>query len=224
MNICVLSDLHGQLINIEPCELLLICGDIVPLNIQRNTDKSLQWFIGKFIPWCSSKFNHVYFIGGNHDFFLEKEESTVKDYLEDSNITLLNNEEAIYSNSEKTIKIWGSPMCHIFGNWAFMYDDEYEEKMFNKMPDKFDILLTHDAAYGRSDVLLQKDIQWADGSHIGNLALNKVLENKYPKYHFFWHLHSCLHELTDFNGTLTACVSILDERYNYYYSPLYLNL
>lgn len=37
MKICVLSDLHGFLIDyIQPCELVLICGDIVPLRMQRN--------------------------------------------------------------------------------------------------------------------------------------------------------------------------------------------
>lgn len=37
MRICVLSDLHGNLIdNIEPCELVLICGDISPLKYQRS--------------------------------------------------------------------------------------------------------------------------------------------------------------------------------------------
>lgn len=37
MKICILSDLHGFLIeDIQPCELVLICGDIVPLRMQRN--------------------------------------------------------------------------------------------------------------------------------------------------------------------------------------------
>lgn len=34
MKICATSDLHGNLPNIEPCELVLICGDIVSLQAQ----------------------------------------------------------------------------------------------------------------------------------------------------------------------------------------------
>ena len=37
MKICAISDLHGFLIDyIEPCELVLICGDIVPLYMQHS--------------------------------------------------------------------------------------------------------------------------------------------------------------------------------------------
>ena len=34
MRIGVTSDLHGILPEVEPVDLLLICGDIMPLNIQ----------------------------------------------------------------------------------------------------------------------------------------------------------------------------------------------
>lgn len=35
IKICAISDLHGYLPKIEPCELVLICGDIVGLHAQR---------------------------------------------------------------------------------------------------------------------------------------------------------------------------------------------
>lgn len=67
LKICAISDLHGNLIDIQPCELLLICGDIIPLKMQRNIPQSLSWFKKEFIPWIESlPCKEVVFIAGNH--------------------------------------------------------------------------------------------------------------------------------------------------------------
>lgn len=109
-----------------------------------------------------------------------------------------------------------------------MYDPKTELEHFRKIPKNCDILLTHDAAYKESDILLQ-EVPWNTHKHIGNLELKKVLDEKRikniaPKYHFFGHLHSCDHNLTDYEGVNTACVSLLDEKYNMVYQPLVLEI
>ena len=38
IKVCVISDLHGNLPELEPSELILICGDIVPLRFQNSQD------------------------------------------------------------------------------------------------------------------------------------------------------------------------------------------
>ena len=43
MKVCAVSDLHGDLIDIKPCDLVLICGDSVPLNVQRNSKGTERW-------------------------------------------------------------------------------------------------------------------------------------------------------------------------------------
>ena len=228
MKICAISDIHGQFrdLQINPVDVLFICGDIVPLNVQSNIPKSLKWFKTQFIPWCAEQpADQIYMVGGNHDFFLEKLEREIKDVLKGTNITILYNESAEYQDDNgKVWTIWGSPLCHVFGNWAFMYSNEYEEEKFSLMPDNLDFLLTHDAAYGRNDVLLDENWPWTDGKHIGNPALAEILKDKHPKYHFTGHLHSTDHNLVDYEGTKTACVSLLDERYTMIYKPLYLEL
>lgn len=227
IKICAMSDIHGQFDNlqIEPVDILFICGDIVPLRMQRNVPQSLKWIKTDFISWCKEQpVDQIYMVAGNHDFVLEKSEKEVKEIFRGTNITILYNEGAEYQDNEGNIwTIWGSPLCHIFGNWAFMYSGEYEKDKFDLMPKNLDFLITHDAALGRNDVILDKSVWWS-GSHIGNPELAEVLEEKHPKYHFTGHLHTTDHNLVDYKGTKTACVSLLNEQYNKVFEPLYLEI
>lgn len=227
--VCAISDTHGQYnFDIEPVDILFICGDIVPLRMQSNNPQSLKWFNREFIPWCKKQpVDQIYMVAGNHDFFLQScPDPYIKEFLRGTNITILYNESAEYldENSGKVYTIWGSPNCHQFGNWAFMYSDEYNKEMYERMPNNLDFLITHDAPYGRNDIILQKDCKWADGKHIGNIPLVEIVKERKPKYHFTGHLHSTDHELKDYDGTKTACVSLLNENYNMFYEPLYLTI
>ena len=75
MKIKAFSDNHGYLPSIEEigeCDVLCICGDIFPLQEQRDYYGSLSWYLGIFYPWVQSlKCKKVIMIAGNHDFFLE---------------------------------------------------------------------------------------------------------------------------------------------------------
>lgn len=51
MKVTAISDLHGNLIDIEPCDLLLICGDISPLDIQRDYIQMTKWIFNEFQEW-----------------------------------------------------------------------------------------------------------------------------------------------------------------------------
>lgn len=71
MRICAFSDMHGQLnFKVEPCDIVMICGDIVPLMIQKFTDLSEDWFRDVFIPWCTNlPCEKVLLVAGNHKLF-----------------------------------------------------------------------------------------------------------------------------------------------------------
>ena len=55
MKICAISDLHGYLPNnIEESDLLLIAGDLIPLDIQSSYSLSEEWFKVDFNNWITS--------------------------------------------------------------------------------------------------------------------------------------------------------------------------
>ena len=222
MKICAISDMHGQYdFKIEPCDIVLICGDIVPLNIQQYSRQSEEWFKTFFIPWCNSlPCEKVVFIAGNHDAWFQRHEDRVREALEGQ-------DKIVYLNCEyyeyKGKVIYGTPWCKPFGNWAFMEAIEESEERYKDI-EHFDILISHDAPYGISDVLLQKDCWWADGTHIGNHALRELVDRVKPQLALHGHLHSCQHEKTMHGNTEVYCVSLLNENYKMVYEPLYIDL
>ena len=226
MRLCAFSDMHGQLdFKVEPCDIVLIGGDIVPLKIQNYTAESEEWFKTVFIPWCNNlPCEKVVFIAGNHDFFLMRHPDRMRLMLQDQDkITYLDCETFEYKGKV----IYGTPLCKPFGRWAFMPPYEEQEEKYNrhlKIIGKIDIILSHDAPYGISDVLLQKDCWWADGTHIGNKALRNFIDEAKPSLVLQGHLHSCEHSKTSHNGTDVYCVSLLDENYEMVYEPQYFEL
>ena len=124
MKICAISDTHGYLPDIKPCDILLICGDISPLNYQRSIPLMNDWIDCEFTEWVKNlPCEKVVFIAGNHDLFLER---TPKEIIRD-NLSILTNNKAKYleddyydylSDTGKIYRIYGTPACRIFGNWA----------------------------------------------------------------------------------------------------------
>ena len=227
IKICTISDLHGYLPEVKPCELLLICGDIVPLEYQGSYNKTNKWFNKTFRDWTEQiDCKKILFIAGNHELRVENHTDKYRILFPEHNkATYLKDSQYIYEGSDgKSYSIYGTPWCQVFGSWAFMATDDKLEEIYSNIPEGLDILITHDQPYGYGDVLLQKDCPWANGEHIGNKMLLEAINNRHPRYQFNGHLHSCSHEPIDINGTTHYNVSLKDENYLPVYEPLYLNI
>lgn len=222
-----MSDLHGYLPQIDQCELVLICGDIVPLNIQDSSKLTYRWFSTVFKEWAENlPCQKIVFIAGNHELHLQ---GHYKEYRQlfntDSKIVYLCHEEYTYSGSDgNDYRIFGTPYCQEFGSWAFMLTDKKLGEMFLDIPRKLDILLTHDQPYMYGDVLLQEDCPWATKEHIGSSTLTLAIFGTAPRYQFNGHLHSCDHDKIMIGDTIHYNVSLKDEKYQVVYKPLYLNI
>lgn len=230
MKVTAISDMHGiyKSYTIPESDILCICGDIVPLRIQSSTESSIKWFAEEFLPWCVEQpVDHVYFIAGNHDWFLQRTSlNMINKYCEiygKGKVTYLIDQAAKYEKDGQTYNIYGTPWCHQFGYWAFMIPDDEMREKFKKIPENTDILLSHDAPFGRTDLLMQSPYHLAKG-HIGNEPMRERLEEISPKLHFTGHLHSCNHVPTEYNNTTTVCVSMLDEDYRCVYEPFTISI
>jgi Icc-related predicted phosphoesterase len=234
MKVAIISDLHGHLPiypspyweGIEECELLLICGDILPLHCQSKMIESRLWLIDEFKPWAASlPVEQVFFIAGNHDFWFERNDLTAHQiFSSHDKVRYLKNEYVDYISTQdaKVYRIFGTPYCHIFGNWAFMRDEETLAKKFNQIPGNVDILISHDAPYGTSDVCFEG---WAaDGRHKGCPELRDAIIASKPKYNFHGHLHSANHGEELLGETKVYNTSVLNEQYNLVYEPLIIRL
>ena len=224
MKFCAISDTHGLLPEIEPCDVLIIAGDISPLSIQGNFKLMSDWIFEDFIDWVVNlPCEEVILIAGNHDFWFNSANYTQKlliKYASHGKITYLENQSiTIYGDSGEEIKIFGTPWCHNFGYWPFMISEKLLEEKFKEIPENVDILISHDPPFGTCDIdsILQK----YPPIHVGNQILSDRIWKVKPKMVISGHIHSGDHNLVEVAGTKYVNVSLLDESYSFNYKPFY---
>lgn len=229
MKITVLSDLHGNLpkYDFEGVELLLICGDISPLKYQHNIPVMKEWLIDTFYNWCLGlNVIKIVFIAGNHDVVAERCNDWMhKTFYKSSDVTYLKNESYDYiSQDSKVYKIFGTPYCKQFGNWAFMRDSDTLKRKFAEIPNNIDILISHDAPKIQElGCIREEGNRWFD-TDAGNSELAEAIKEHKPRFSFYGHIHSGSHELQDIDGTKMANTSIVNEKYQVTYPPLILDI
>lgn len=225
IKIQITSDLHGHLPIIkEEFDLLLICGDICPAHDHYYAFQ-IEWLEYDFILWIKTlpfKDDNakVVMTWGNHDFVGENMTNETKNELiklADNRLIILNFEEYIYKYLDenegiiKELKIFGTPYCETFGNWAFMRDLDKLEKIYDCMPEDIDILMTHDAPTLGNLGLIQEGRN--AGTMAGNKALDNIIMKRKPKYVFCGHIHTGNHEMVDIEGINMCNVALINEYY-----------
>lgn len=229
MKVCALSDLHGVLpIDIEPCDIVIIAGDIVPLDVQRNYIESEDWFYNTFSNWIKGlPCDKVIVVAGNHDFYLKKSPMPAINLCEWTNAkcAYLQDDSYTYVSTEgKDYKIYGTPWCHKFGNWAFMADNTMLEYIYEAIPDNLDILITHDTPSVDGLDLLPPSKWNNEWIKAGNEPLANAIKEAKPKLVICGHLHECKDRFAKIGDTEIYKASILDNHYENVYKPTYLKL
>ena len=231
LRVAAISDIHGYLPTIEePADILLIAGDISPLEIQFDKPKMKIWLETEFAYWIKGlPVERVFLIAGNHDSYLESISKTNILALQQAcvKLTYLKNEVCDYVDSYGQVwTIFGTPYCHIFGNWPFMRSDKYMTEKFKQIPDEVDIIISHDPPFaaGDVDVILEAPQHRFERmfTHLGNDPLRDRIEKVNYKLLVCGHIHGGSH---DFNEEWKSVnVSYLNEYYEPHYDLFYITL
>lgn len=213
------SDLHGFLPAVEPCDVLLLAGDLVPLDIQDDMGLSLRWFTDAFAEWVEEiPAGEVIGIGGNHDFLLDRLRRRVgpgvHERLFDAGWTYLQDAGTTLACG---LKVWGTPWSPGTADWAFMGHDHELTEFFDRIPTELDVLLTHTPPYGKGDRAPREPnplAGWLKAhEHIGSATLQRVIHRAKPRLVVYGHVHADGGWRLDTPDTRYANVSLLDENY-----------
>lgn len=224
MKFLAVSDLHGYLPEItEGFDLLMIPGDVCP-DMYGIEYSQMDWFEDNFIPWVNSlPFNNVWskviLVPGNHDKIFNGGVSSVQimewELKTGGHLKVLIHNiydfEYPVEDGVDSITIFGTPYCKMFGNWAFMVDDDVLERKYSQIPEGIDILLSHDSPnIEKIGAVLDENSRFYNPL-AGNAILADHIWRIKPKIFHSGHMHSGNHNFILKGGVWMANVSYVDE-------------
>lgn len=207
MKICCISDTHGKHNKLDmskyPADVLIHAGDWTAgrdIGLQETKD---------FLEWFSKQpYNHKICIAGNHEIQVEAAADRItipKDviYLENSECTIDN------------IKFYGSPYSNEFCGWAFMEEEVNLSKIWAKIPEDTNVLITHGPAYDCHDTVARP---YGRDPHVGSTSLTK---RKQMLTELRIHVCGHIHESSGVSGTnpININAAVLNEHYKMVNEP-----
>lgn len=215
LQITLLSDTHNKhnQLNYDLVggDIIIHAGDISSMGHNEEIKRFVRWYDN--LPYT-----HKIFIAGNHDFGFEQRESEVLNIIreETTTVTYLKDNFVIIEG----LKIYGSPWQPRFYDWAFNVDRNSAElnKIWEKIPDDTDILVTHGPAWGYVDRVVGRV------DHLGcELLVSHIKDRIKPILHVCGHIHSGRGVISS-DGITFINASVLNERYDFEYPPFRIEL
>ena len=156
MRVAAVADLHGNLPDVEPCDLLVVAGDALP---RGRADTQRTWVESDFVPWLErQEADAIVGIAGNCDLAAADDPALLPSlpwlYLE--------NEPAEVCG----LRVYGSPLALPFGRWPFMAPEEELVPVWATIPDDTELLVVHGPPHGLGD-------QIYSGAHVGSPSLRE---------------------------------------------------
>jgi Icc-related predicted phosphoesterase len=159
VRVAVVADLHGNLVEVEPCDLLVVAGDALPLAqpaVQR------AWAERELAPWLErQEAGAIIAVAGNCDLLARDDPAFVRSlpwhYLE--------NEAAEVAG----VHVWGSPLALPFGSWPFMAPEEELVPVWAAIPEETELVVVHGPPHGLGDMIYS-------GAHVGSPSLRERID------------------------------------------------
>lgn len=210
MKIVATSDLHGHLPQIPECDLLLIAGDICPVQNHRIAFQR-KWLDHTFRHWLDSvPAKHVVATWGNHDWIGDKAPDMVPSLrwgmLVDRGCEI------------DGLNIWGSPWQIPFCDWAFNLAEPMLSEKWAQIPHDTDIVVLHGPPYYYGDLAPAYPPR-AEPEHVGSASLLARLNVVEPKLAVFGHIHDAYGRWS-IRGMTLANVSLVNEAYRPVNEPM----
>jgi Icc-related predicted phosphoesterase len=204
MKIVALSDLHGTLPDVPGCDLLLLAGDVCPVD-NHGLAHQAEWLDTTFRRWLARQpARKVVGVAGNHDFVFERMLAAVPHdlpwtYLQDQ------------ATEWEGLKIYGTPWQPRFYDWAFNLDEDDLVKKWAMIPAGTDVLVLHGPPHGYGDGV---PLSGGRVRHCGSPGLLRRIEEVAPRLAVFGHIHEA-RGTWQHGPTVLANVTILDEHYRH---------
>lgn len=208
MKIACISDLHGELPAIPPCDLLLIAGDVCPIT-NHDTAYQANWLNTTFADWIKqTPVKHRVVVAGNHDFVWGLlpalvEPSPHYHYLQDRAVEL------------DGVKVWGAPWQPYFWGVFGLTESELERK-WSLIPDDVDIWVVHGPPKGYGDLTSR-------GESVGSRSLTDAIAKRKPKLVVVGHIHEAYGDY-QLGDTLILNVAHNDESHTELRGPIQIKL
>jgi len=211
VKIVAISDLHGYLPPIPPCDLLIIAGDLCPdsygdARLAREYPEVQEpWLRGPFSDWIASvplPRERKIATWGNHDFVAERGAA----FGQDLPLTIASDAALDVLG----LTIWISPWCNrLPGRWAFMRDPMDLAPIYAAIPAGTDLIVAHQPPREYGDLELTKPDVF---EHVGSIELLDALERVRPQALVCGHIHRSFGAYAH-DGIPIHNVSVMDEHY-----------
>jgi Icc-related predicted phosphoesterase len=206
MRVAAVADLHGNLPDVEACDLLVVAGDALP---RGRSDSQRAWVERELVPWLErQEASAIVGVAGNCDLAAADDPSLLPSlpwlYVENESIEACG------------VRIFGSPLALPFGSWPFMATEDELARVWATIPADTQLLVVHGPPHGLGDTVYS-------GAHVGSQSLRTRLDELPQLRAAIWgHIHEA-HGRGRVGGVEWVNAAIVED-WRVEHGPEYLDL